>query len=210
VFGIEKDAQGRAIRATPMLEDLRAGSAIVRRVARTDVDEPVDVSVTAVPEDGRRGRGGYLVVEVDRSERAPHLVRGIAWGRSESGYRRLRRVEIARLFAASRDFLEETGLAEKMLRPARIVADVQRVGETRIVIFRNVGERSALSVRWHVVSGWTHPFEAPGDRNAIERLPPAAAHPVHGVFPPETMPAKIQVSWVDEAGPPAETLVVVT
>ena len=209
VFGIEKDLLHRAIRSSVELDDLAGARHLLVRTAKTQIDGPVAVRITAIPREPG-GADGYVVLGVRPSERIPHLVRGAAWGRSTGGVRRLRRGEVGELFARSRDFLEETGLGARLRRPARIVADVHRVGASRILMLRNVGERTAMTVRCRVVDGWTPTFDVRGGSDVVDRLPPSGTHVVHGVFAEELMPSKVEISWLDETGPAAQTLVVVT
>ncbi len=73
---------------------------------------------------GRNGEGGFLVVEVPASERAPHLVNGLALGRSAKSNVPLTRRQIGQLLARQPGFAQEFGLVS--VRPGRALARIAR------------------------------------------------------------------------------------
>jgi hypothetical protein len=209
VFGVEEDAQGRAVRASELAIPLAAATALATEAA-CSIDEPVQVRCAEIQDDRAAEGFGYLVVEVDASARAPHFVGGVAWGRVEHGIRRLRRFEIATLFARSDGFVRESGLAGRIRRRANIVADIQRLGQERVLMFKNVGDRPAFGVRWsHLASRGvvTRPSDDPFP---VDIMDPASTYSVRASFPPAELPAKIEVSWRDDGNGLRQTLVVVT
>jgi Schlafen, AlbA_2 len=209
VFGVEEDAQGRAFRPSELAIALEDSTRLAVEAARS-IDEPVAVRCAEIQDEGAAEGFGYMVVEVDGSARAPHLVGGVAWGRVEHGVRRLRRSEIARLFARSEGFLDESGLAGLIRRPARIVADIQRLGQDRVLVFKNVGDRPAFSVRWSHLSSRGIVASPRDDPFPVDTMRPASTHAVCTSFPPAELPAKIEVSWRDEGNALQQTLLVVT
>lgn len=209
VFGIEEDAQGRAVRASELAVPLDDAAAFVRE-AGLAVDEPVDVRCAEIEDEGAAEGFGYVVVEIDASARAPHFSAGVAWGRVEHGIVRLRRPEIARLFARSEGFVHESGLAGTIRRPAKIVADIQRLGSDRVLMFKNVGDLPAFGVRWNHLTGRGVVTRSREDPFPVDVMRPASTYAVRASFPPAELPAKIQVSWRDDRDGLRQTLVVVT
>ncbi len=209
VFGIDEDAQSRAIRSSVPSVPLAQAEASVRKAAR-EIDEPLQVTCAPIQDPDAEDGFGFLVVEIAESRRVPHFVDGVAWVRVDHGLRKLRRAEIGRLFARSDRFLHESGLAETLRRPARIVADIQRLGRDRVLMFKNVGDLPAYGVRWHPLACRgvaTNPWEDPFP---VAEMPPFAMHAVRASFPASELPAKIEVTWRDERNVPREALVVVT
>jgi hypothetical protein len=209
VFGIDEDAQSRAIRRSDPPVPLAEGEARVREAAR-HIDEPVPVSCTPLHQPGAADGLGYLVVEVGESRRLPHFVDGVAWLRVDHGLRKLRRAEIGRLFARSDRFLHESGLAEALRRPARIVADIQRLGADRVLMFKNIGDLPAYGVRWRPLACRGAVSTPSDDPFPVDEMAPLAMHAVRASFPASELPAKIEVTWRDERNAPREALVVVT
>jgi hypothetical protein len=209
VLGIEEDPQGRAVRASELAVPLAGAAALVGEAA-CSIDEPVGVRCAEIQDDDAAEGFGYLVVEVDPSPRAPHFVGGVAWGRVEHGIRRLRRLEIANLFARSEGFVRESGLAGRMRRPANVVADIQRLGHDRMLMFKNVGDRPAFGVRWSHLSSRGVVTRPSDDPFPLEVMQPASTYTVRASFPPAELPAKIEVSWRDDGNGLRQTLVVVT
>jgi hypothetical protein len=209
VFGVEEDAQGRAVRPSELAVHLRDAASMAREAA-SSIDEPIAVRCAEIPDEGAAEGYGYVAVEVEASTRAPHFASGIAWGRVEHGIRRLRRSEIARLFARSEGFLRESGLAGTIRRPAQIVADIQRLGSERVLTFRNVGDRPAFGVRWSHLAGRGVLSGSRDDPFPLDEMRPASAYAVRASFRPAELPAKIEVSWRDDRDALRQTLVVVT
>ncbi len=208
VYGIEEDAQGRAIRATEGGVPLGASRHI--RAAAREIDEPLEVGWWEVEEEDAGLDRGFVVVEVPDSRRAPHFVGGTAWARTEHGIRRLRRSEIARLFARAEGFAEESGLAATLRKPAEVVADIQRIGRERVLLFRNIGDRPAYGVRWLHLAGRDVRARPIDDPFPVDVMRPRATYTLRTAFVPAALPAKIEVSWRDEVGAPGQSLVVVT
>jgi hypothetical protein len=44
----------------------------------------------------------------------------------------------------------------------------------------------------------------------VDALAPSATHAIYGLFPLDSMPAKLEITWVDEVGAPDATIVVIT
>jgi hypothetical protein len=209
VFGIEEDAQGRAIRPSELA--IQLDPSIVRvGVAAGVVDEPVRVRTVPIKDEGAAPGFGSLVVEIDASPRVPHFVDGTAWIRVEHGIRPMQRAEIARLFARSERFVQESGLAAAIRRPAEIVADIQRLGNDRVLMFKNVGGRPAFGVRWHPLDCRGVVARSGDDPFPVEVMPPLATHAVRTLIAPSELPAKIEVSWRDDRDAPRRMHVVVT
>ena len=108
IYGIDEDDMGRAkeLRPFPVSD---AGERVTL-VAQNIPDEPVTLgSVRPIAlEDG--GTLGFLVVEVPRSDRAPHFCQGAAWGRTAKSNAPLTRRRVGELFAHSSGFAGEFGV----------------------------------------------------------------------------------------------------
>ncbi len=149
VYGVEEH-EGRAKSLSPF--SLSGAAERVSLVAQNSLDGPLTrASITAIPS-GTEDNGGYLVVEVARSERAPHFVQGTAWGRTARGNTRLTRRRIGELFARSVGFAEEFGLL--VGRPGRVFVKTgaeQRVGSTTkdyFLVFVNDGDSEVNDADW--------------------------------------------------------------
>jgi hypothetical protein len=209
VFGVEEDTHGRAVRPSEPRVPLEGATAFVERAARS-VDEPVVVECVEIQDRRAPDGRGFLVVDVEASQRAPHLVDGIAWLRVDQGIRRMRRAELARSFAQADGFMDESGLTAAMRRPADIVADIQRLGADRVLMFRNVGDRPAFGVRWSHLGSRGIVMKPVDDPFPVEVMRPKAVYAVRAAFASAELPAKVEVSWRDDRDLPRQTLVVVT
>ena len=210
VYGIEQDAQGRAIAPANPLVLLPGAEETIALAVRTMIDESPDIEISHLLVRQGTWDRGYIVVEVPPSDRTPHFCGGIAWGREHQLVRKLKRREIATLFARSDGFLDETGLSHQLRAPARIMAEIHRAGTGRVLLFKNVGDQPAYHVRWSHLEGGGPKIVATEDPFPLEQMLPLVTYPIHGVFPPASLPAKVEVTWRDEVGAPRKTLVVVT
>jgi len=156
IYGIEQDKLGRASELRPFA--VTGAAERVTLVAQNILDEPLTLgSVHSVAsEDG--GTLGFLVVEVPRSDRAPHFHQGAAWGRTAKGNAPLTRRRVGELFAHSPGFAAEFGLI--VGRPGRVLAKqvAERYQETVFgeprttqryyLVFENDGSPDVFDVTW--------------------------------------------------------------
>ena len=209
VFGIEEDAQGRAVRASPGGVPLAGATDFVDQAA-CSLDGPAIAACVEI-DDERSAEGfGYVVVEVAPSRRTPHLLDGVAWVRVDHGIRKMRRSELARSFARADGFMDESGLAGSRRRPAAILVEIQRLGADRVLTLRNVGDRPAFGVRCRHLSRRGIVTVAVDDPFPVDVMDPNAMVAVRTAIPPTEYPAKIEVSWFDDRRVPRRTLAVVT
>jgi hypothetical protein len=110
------------------------------------IDGPVLLGSAFTVPDGEESENGFLIVEVLRSERAPHFYKGTAWGRSPTGNVRLTRRQIGEMFARQPGFAEEFGL--RMGRPGRLMARAVRDDDRYRIEFENDGESDILDCDW--------------------------------------------------------------
>jgi Putative DNA-binding domain len=209
VFGVEEDAQGRAVRASPIGVPLAGATAFVERAA-CSLDELAVAACVEIQAEGSADGFGYVVVEVAPSRRTPHLLDGVAWMRADHGIRRMRRAELARSFARADGFMDESGLARSSRRPAAILVEIQRLGADRVLTLRNVGDRPAFGVRCSHLARRGVVTVAVDDPFPVEVMDPNAMVAVRTAIPPTELPAKIEVSWFDDRRVPRRTLAVVT
>lgn len=214
LYGVEEDDDGRADGLNPV--DLKDAAERVNLVADSKIDERVELEDThsIVETDGE----GYLVVVVPESERAPHFVRYVAWGRTTKGNTRLGRRQIGELFAESEGFAEEFGLTVE--KPGRVVVrpdreDRVRRGKVRrqyYLVFENDGGSDAHEVSYEC--------EHRDDADTSGEFPSPANDP----FPVKTLPAggsirvqvlphsgsaavfNVRISWTSESGESKETV----
>jgi hypothetical protein len=161
VYGIDEDEMGRAKELRPLA--LSGAGERVTLVAQNCLDEPLTLgSVHSIAsEDG--GTLGFLVVEVPRSDRAPHFHQGSAWGRTAKGNAPLTRRRVGELFARSPGFTEEFGLV--VGRPGRVFAKqvTERYQETDLrgqpqtrqrhyLVFENDGDADVFDAAWEWVT----------------------------------------------------------
>lgn len=157
VYGIEEDDTGRANALCPF--PISGAAERVNLVARNSLNESLALgAVYSIPAEDATSLG-FLVVEVPRSERAPHFFQGTAWGRTSKGNVRLTRRRVGELFAQSAGFAEEFGLI--VGRPGRVFAEhaVERYQTTDMyghpqsvecdyLIFKNDGDSDCFDVKW--------------------------------------------------------------
>lgn len=214
LYGVEEDDDGRADELNPI--DLKDAAERVNLVADSTIDERVELEDThsIVEADGE----GYLVVVVPESERAPHFVRYVAWGRTTKGNTRLGRRQIGELFAESEGFAEEFGLTVE--KPGRVVVRLDREDRVRrgkvrrqyYLVFENDGGSDAHEVSYEC--------EHRDDADTSEEFPSPANDP----FPVKTLPAggsirvqflphsgsaavfNVRISWTSESGESKETV----
>ncbi len=151
VYGIEEDEAGRAKALAPI--NLKGAAERVILIAQT-FDEPLTVKNAKSIPSGRNGEQGFLVVEVPGSDRAPHLVNGLALGRSAKSNVALTRRQIGQLFARQTGFAQEFGLVS--VRPGRALANIVReqyqvnlkTHVRRWLEISNDGESDIYEVHW--------------------------------------------------------------
>lgn len=175
-------------------------------VARSSIDEPIQIAgIVTIP--AASPGMGFVVVPVSRSPRAPHFVRGAAWGRFGSTNGTLTRHRIGELFARGEGFAEEFGLA--LRRPGRVLVTTERVplGGDRmvsddVVVFKNDGDSVVHDVNWEFteLAGGSAPSfgENPFPLPVMEPGQEVNVHiwsAVNDVAVP-----KIRVRWVDTNG----------
>ena len=187
IYGIEEDREGRAA----VLRPFAVGKSGERLglVARTAIDEPVALAADYTVDDPGDGGTGYLVAQVPKSDRAPHLVGGKAWGRAGNITTPLTRRQIGELFARTPSFAEEFGLVVgkpgRVLVKANVPFEAGKI-ETRhddYLLFENDGDTDVFDADWEWV--------ADGDgteNNEKARVP----HVVENPFPLGTLPAGAQ------------------
>jgi len=188
IYGIEQDKTGRAKTLFPF--PVAGVAERVTLVAQNSLDEPLALgSVRSIISEDQEGLG-FLVVEVPRSERAPHFFQGAAWGRTSKGNTPLTRRRVGELFARSPGFAEEFGLT--VGRPGRVFAkaltepyqETDRDGRlsTRAhhyLVLENDGEADVLDAMWEWVTA-----------NGPEILLPSA---LEDPFPLELLQPSVQV-----------------
>lgn len=181
LYGVEEDDDGRADGLNAI--DLKDAAERVNLVADSKIDERVELEDTRsiVEADSE----GYLVVVVPESERAPHFVRYVAWGRTTKGNTRLGRRQIGELFAESEGFAEEFGLT--VPQPGRVVVKAdhesrfrgtrQDTEDLHFLVLENDGESDVEDV--------TYEMELREELEGRQELPNILTDP----FPLPVMPA---------------------
>jgi hypothetical protein len=202
VYGIEEDNLGRAKAAASPLVPLPGAPERIIQVAQTGIDEPVVLDDVRSLEERTALGTGFVVVEVPASDRSPHFVGGVAWGRAGPTTRVLSRREIGELFARSPGFMEEFSVRTTTDRPPNVIATLARrprsTASNPILVLKNTGDRSAYEVG----------VEFPSKR---VRVHASAVLPVPVLQPTTTYevlielleavgPVDIEVSWKDDAG----------
>lgn len=186
IYGIEQDSTGRAKELRPL--PVSGAAERVTLIAQSSLDEPLALgSVRSVISEDQGGLG-FLIVEVPRSERAPHFVQGAAWGRTSKGNTPLTRRRVGELFARSPGFAGEFGLV--VGRPGRV--SVKQVtepyqltdGSGRLhpmeryyLVFENDGDADVLDAMWEWVTAGGAESALPSVGNdpfPLERLQPGA------------------------------------
>lgn len=114
IYGIATDSNDRAESLFPF--NISGASERVTQIAKNQLDEALylDEVYTILEND----ENGFLVVQVPKSERAPHFYKGAAWGRTSKTNEPLNRRRIGELFAQSEGFAEEFGLT--LEKPGRV------------------------------------------------------------------------------------------
>lgn len=145
IYGVDEDDMGRAKELDPI--PVAGAAERVSQVAHSGVDGPLALgAIRTIASEHEQGHG-FLVVEVPPSERAPHLVKGTAWGRTSKGNVPLTRRRIGELFARSHGFAEEFGVV--VGRPGRVL--VERVVDHErghYLVFKNDGDSECLDADW--------------------------------------------------------------
>jgi len=109
LIGIEEDKRNRTWTLRPtQLQDLAER---VDLVARSTIDPPLTVRTRSIPARQRSGLG-YLLIEVDPSPLAPHMVGGIYFARGGATRVRLSDSEVLRFHGAR---LSRANLADELL-----------------------------------------------------------------------------------------------
>jgi hypothetical protein len=208
VFGIEEDAS-RAGQLASI--DLRGAAERVANIARDAVDEPLILAdAKAIYQQGDQG---FLVVRVDASDRAPHLVNGQGYLRSGPTLRHMTVHELGSLFARRGDaFVQEYGLQAQA--PADVVASLERERHTNYdgrgrpmtrtehtLVLLNRGQRDALSVNFEVLDaarglGNTHLYPEPSLPIRVLRAGTSVSYSVSWLGGA----AEVRLTWEDDAG----------
>lgn len=192
VYGIEEDRDGRASALRPF--DVGKSAERVVLVAGSVLDEPLSLSnVYSIPDESDP-ESGYLVIDIPKSERSPHIIDGRAWGRTAKTTVGLSRRQMGELFARSPGFAQEFGLV--IGKPGRILVKAvseayqdsvpfSKVGELQTLhshslLFENDGDTDVLDVSWEFVADPEREGELPEVREDS--------------FPLKVMPAGAQVS----------------
>ncbi len=207
IYGVEQDDSGAADQLVPL--DVNGASERISVVART-LDEPLTPVVKPIQETGTDK--GYLVVEVSSSHRAPHLMKGTAWGRTANGNTQLSRRQVGELFARSDGFAAEFGL--QIGRPGRVVFRVipeyrpspRRPRDTEYFLtFSNDGETPVFDVNWswEDVSSMPTPIilspnPFPVDLNPGEEIRVQVA--LSSTITAVELAPRIRTSWSDARG----------
>jgi hypothetical protein len=213
IYGIEQDEMGRAKDLRPF--EVAGTGERVTLVAQNSLDEPLTLgSVQSIAsEDGETL--GFLVVEVPRSERAPHLHQGSAWGRTPKGNAPLTRRRIGELFARSPGFAEEFGLVAGL--PGRVIVKriTERYQETdafgqvqtrqrQYLVFENDGNADVFNVEWEWVTTGLEGGAVPSvleDPFPLERMQPGVQVPVLAICSRATAAnVRVLTHWRDVDG----------
>jgi hypothetical protein len=210
VFGIVEQ-HSRAAGKNPI--DLRGAAERVANVARDSIDEPL-ILADARPIH-EQGDTGFLVIRVDASDRAPHLVNGQGFIRSGPTIRPVTVREMGELFARrGESFLREFRVQLKT--PADVVAeleterstefDLRGVPRTRTrheLVLTNRGDADAQNVEFEFLTVDGKPAQsAHVVRQGPIRLLRSGTSvriPVSFTMGPD-QPSELKVAWEDEAG----------
>lgn len=141
IFGMEEEDR----RAKALAPFRLAGCADRVALIAESIDEPVHLEQVSAIDDGDPG-SGYLVVEIARSNRAPHVVRGTVWGRTPKGNAPLTRRQIGELYARQEGFTEEFRLITG--KPGRLRFEVTRSQGDVFFSFENDGDNEIQSADW--------------------------------------------------------------
>lgn len=99
VFGIREDSNKRLTIATPF--DLKGQRERIDQIIQTSISEIPTYKLRAIETAGDPSKG-YIILKIEPSERAPHMVEVKGeqryYGRSETGNRVLTEIEVARLY----------------------------------------------------------------------------------------------------------------
>ncbi len=212
IYGIEEDNAGRAKALTPF--PISGVGERVTLVAQR-LDETLALrSVTTVLADGAADEG-FVIVEVPPSERAPHLFRGLALGRTSKGNAPLTRRQTGELFARSPGFAEEFGLTAS--KPGRVAVALQTesyqessgfdggIGTSwdYYLAFENDGDDDVFEAAWE----WITPEKGKDPPTTIENpfpidvLPPGARARVRvSIGINDTLNCKVRTRWQDKSG----------
>ena len=222
IYGIEQDDDGRARALRPF----RVGDAAERvtLVART-LDEPLSLSyVYSIPDQAQQ-EASFLVVEVPRSERAPHLVKGTALGRTPKGNVPLTRRQVGELFARSSGFAEEFGIV--VAKPGRLFAAAlsepyretdmygqTKAGHVEYLVFKNDGETAVREADWEWLTAGDEEYRPPAVPDnpfPLDTLQSGAELKVlvaREISTPTIL--RVRTSWRDKRGERQEEVWVVT
>lgn len=214
VYGIEEDGDGRASVLLPF--DVSKATERVILVARSVLDEPLSLSSVYSIEDETNPERGYLVVDIPKSERAPHLIDGRAWGRTAKTTVGLSRRQMGELFARSPGFAQEFGLV--VGKPGRIYVKAVseayqesgpfnpneiRTRHDHFLFFENDGDTDALDVSWEFVADPGKEENMPEVREdsfPLEVMPAGAQVRVRVFIPFDRQSTSVRTRWRDLAG----------
>ncbi len=141
LYGIAEENR-RASKLFPF--DLKGTVDRVNLIAES-LDDPVHLKQSFSIASQESQDLGFLIVEVERSERAPHVFNGTVWGRTPRGNVTLTRRQIGERFARQPGFAEEFGLA---LRPPGRLAFVTVRDDGFFFLFSNDGDSDIFDATW--------------------------------------------------------------
>ena len=215
IYGIEEDDDGRAIALYPFNVGKSAERVVL--VAQNVLDEPLILtSVYSIPYEADPTKG-FLVVDVPKSDRGPHVTDGKAWGRTAKNTAALSRRQIGELFARSPGFANEFGLT--VSRPGMILvramseayqeSSFMEPGQFRTkhnysLFFENDGEADVFDASYELVVSDQDaiPIEVHGTDPFPLEVFPAGAEARIGVhiFVGKIANTSVRTKWRDLAG----------
>lgn len=210
IYGVEEDKTGRALELHPL--PLSGVVERVNMVVNSNLDEPVLLEdiFTLEQEEGK----GYLVVVVPKSERAPHIFNGCAFGRVSKGNVPLNRRRIGELFARSPGFAEEFGLIMKTPGRIHVRSEVESYiyqsskgkEKTRYryyLVLLNDGNSEVTDISLEIVSNSNEDEESLpkllNDPFPVDVMPPEAEFKVK-LSPGEIRNFYVKVFWKEKKG----------
>lgn len=219
IYGVEEDDDGRAKALHPF--EVGKSADRVTLVAGSAIDEPLLLSNVYAIADERKPELGYLVVTVPKSDRAPHLIDGKAWGRTAKTGVGLSRRHLGELFARSPSFAQEFGLV--VGKPGRILVRTEseafqqstpfepgkiETQHNHFLVFENDGDTEVFDAVWE----WVTEGEGMDDTDEsrvpivsedpfpLDVLPAGAQARVNVIMAIDTGSVAVRTRWRDVAG----------
>ena len=206
IYGIAEDGSA-ASEIIPML--FKGIRERLVQVARTSLDEPLNVDAWEIPS-RESPESGVVVVNVPQSHRRPHVFGGSVWGRTATGNTTLTRRQVGELFARSDGFASEFGLA--LPKRGRIAFRTDRTyepssgtstGVRHFIVLENDGETVVYGGEWAWVAktGAALPIPQDDDPFPVEVLHPGARVVLRVLIPTGVAsPLRVQTRWRDYSG----------